>query len=542
MRADLDVDDTLAIAEQVLSGLAAAHELGPGASRHQTWQRPARRRNMGGPCLADFGLVKLLETSATGQYGDWRGDGHRGLYLSRAGTRTCGRRPLRPVFDGSAAAPVAVGAIAIRGRQPHGPDLPARLRALPPSCKPSLPDVPAELAQAVARLLAKSPADRHQTADEVLADLRAIRRGEGVLQVPGRGRAVPTTIVRLPAFDEEPPQVPAELAVLQPPKWWSSPATCALSMFRRHAPEVLLQLQNTQQQVDGAVAVYECRHRDLQNLADAAESLLVELKTQARAQRSAAHQAEQRAQAAVEPSDRERVRDEQSACERAAEELKRGIADQQEQFGPIRLRLAQAQARLQELRNQRQAILNVRLLAARAERHLATGGRHPAEGRIRRIGLRVALALLAAFTLAAWIYKARTPAMPDSSLATNVSSSNPTVEPATGDPASRLKADRAVQMENWTSQRKVEKHLALSQDGTLLAMSLHIPAGHTIRGGAPSKVVDEIKLWNLATGGEVTPANGRTARSGWRFHRKAQACSRWDSIRNPRPVSLKSGT
>jgi len=82
--------------------------------------------------------------------------------------------------------------------------------------------------------------------------------------------------------------VPAELADLAPPNWWERTRGRALSLFRRHAPEVLKQLQNTQQQVDGAVVAYERRQRDIQQLAHDAEAVLDELKKQARDQHAAA--------------------------------------------------------------------------------------------------------------------------------------------------------------------------------------------------------------------------------------------------------------
>src|SRR5260370_40490031 len=73
----------------------------------------------------------------------------------------------------------------------------------PPALREIVPDVPEPLAAVVARLLAKSPAERHQSAEEVLADLRAIRSGQP-LPVRGLPSALQsTTIIRLPDFIDE---------------------------------------------------------------------------------------------------------------------------------------------------------------------------------------------------------------------------------------------------------------------------------------------------------------------------------------------------
>ena len=71
----------------------------------------------------------------------------------------------------------------LSGRLPFEADNPTALifqhvyETAPPLARIA-PHVPAVLATIVERLLAKSPADRHQTAQEVLADLRAFRSGQ----------------------------------------------------------------------------------------------------------------------------------------------------------------------------------------------------------------------------------------------------------------------------------------------------------------------------------------------------------------------------
>src|SRR5262249_3327697 len=126
--------------------------------------------------LADFGLVKLLEAQAAGKTatgvvlgtGDYlspeQGRGEtvdarsdlysRGVSLSR-------RRSAPLPFQ-------AAPATALIFQHVYEP---------PPALDELAPDVPAALAAIVARLLSKSPDDRPQTADDVLADLRAYRAG-----------------------------------------------------------------------------------------------------------------------------------------------------------------------------------------------------------------------------------------------------------------------------------------------------------------------------------------------------------------------------
>ena len=194
------------------------------------------------------------------------------------------------------------------------------------------PNVPQALRTIIDRLLAKSPADRQQSAEEVLADLRAFRTRQPLPSQTASPANRQTTIIRLPAFDESAPLLPAGLTDLQPLKWWGQTRDRALSLFRRHAPEALQQLQSTQQQVDGAVADYERRQRHIQQLARDAESVLAELQQQAGEQRAAALAAGRRALSAKSPTDETLAREEQATCERSVMELDRQIAEQEEQL------------------------------------------------------------------------------------------------------------------------------------------------------------------------------------------------------------------
>jgi serine/threonine protein kinase/WD40 repeat protein len=178
------VDEALAIIDEVLSGLAAAHRLGfvhRDIKPANILLDNAHRRAL----LADFGLVKSLEdTAATrtsagavlgtadymapeqglGQTVDFRSDLYSlGVVLFQL---LCGRLPF-----------VGRDSTAVIYQHVHEP---------PPAVQELAAEVPAELATIVARLLAKSPRDRYQSAAEVLAEIRAIRAGRPLAGPRGR--------------------------------------------------------------------------------------------------------------------------------------------------------------------------------------------------------------------------------------------------------------------------------------------------------------------------------------------------------------------
>ncbi len=505
-RPRLTVDETLPIVEQALAGLAAAHEHGmvhrdikPGNILLDHRSRRA--------LLADFGLVKSLESSATGKTATGVIMGTVD-YISPEqgrGLAVDGRSDL-----------YSIGVLLYRmlsGRLPFTGDSPTALifqhvYEPPPALSGIASDVPAPLAAVVAQLLAKSPGDRHQTAEEVLTDLRCFRSGQPMSPraVVQANRQTKTTIIRPPAVDEPVPFLPEGLAELAPLKWWEATRDRAVSLFRRHAPEVLQQLQDTQQQVEGAVATYERRRREFQQLADDAQSLLEELERQASEQRAAALAARERAATAEDPEVRSQAEIEQETCERAAAGLDRQIADQHGQLEPIGLQLAQARARVGELKNQRD-ILQARLKAARAERYLATGGRDPSERTFTRTVLRVALVVCFGLAVFAMVRSLTTPGrstdtanqtakeilsanapesnLPNASSPSGITSQPPLVAPATNFGPKQEKAG-------------IEKQLALSRDGTRLALAVHTPA-ERLGSKAAGQDQDEIKLWNLTT-------------------------------------------
>jgi phage shock protein A len=502
-RGKLAVDETLAIVEHALAGLAAAHEQGmvhrdikPGNILLDTRNRRA--------LLADFGLVKSLEASVTGHTATGVIMGTVD-YISpeqARGQAVDGRSDL-----------YSVGVLLyqmLAGRLPFEADSPTALifqhvYEQPPPLSQVAPEVPAALAAIIEKLLAKSPADRHQSADEVLADLRTFRTGQ---PVPPRrcGRATgQAAIVRLPAVDEEALPLPAGLADLAPAKWWQRTRGRVLSLFRRHAPEILQRLQNTQQQVDGAVAEYDRRERHLRQLTRDAESVLTELKTLAGEHRAAALAARERARSAEDAPAAAQANEEQAASERAAAELDRQISDQQDQLDSIRLRLARVHTQAQELRNRRD-ILNARLKAAFARRQVAAGGGGRSPRRAWRLALQIAAAILVGPVIFGVVrYVPAPPKSPEvhqggSGASPQLGTGSQSRAAATGvnGPVTPASTDRWFP--EWAG---VEKHLALSRDGTLLAVSTHVPPKRDGSIGSASRNRNEIKLWNLRTGEEI---------------------------------------
>ncbi len=507
-RGKLPVDETLAIVEQALSGLAAAHDQGmvhrdikPG-----NILLDARHHRV---LLADFGLVKSLESSVTGKTATGVIMGTVD-YISPEqgrGQAVDGRSDL-----------YSLGVLLyqmLSGRLPFQADNPTALvfqhvYETAPALSQVAPEVPSQLASIVEKLLAKSPADRHQSAGELLADVRAFRASESAAAPVVEPAFRPTTIVRLPVFDDDIPSLPAELRDIAPHDLWQRARDRALTLFRRHAPEALQKLQNTQQQVEGAVAICERRERHLKQVAQEAESVLVELRRQMSAERAAGKAAGQRALTAEKSAAEGRAREEQRQCENAAAELEKLIAEQEEQLAAIQLRLAQMNARGQELRNRRD-ILGARLKAAVAQQHLA-GGRRPLSP--RRTGdlawriVAVALVGPAVFAVA-WYFRTGGRTADDAAkhLPIESHSSRRATDSALtigkSADAQRLVAPLSGVRTPMSLESDVtEKHLALSRDGSLLVVATHLPENRPSLEGAAPKAIDDIKLWDLTTGTE----------------------------------------
>jgi serine/threonine protein kinase len=166
----LAIEEARTVLEQCLAGLGAAHAAG--LVHRDVKPGNVLLEDSGRALVADFGLVKT---------------GGDGAALTATGTVMGTMDYIAPEqargqgVDGRADL-YALGAVAYRmlsGRLPFHADTPTGMLfqhayAAPRPFRDTAPDVPAGLAAVVERLMAKDPADRYQTADDALADLRRL--------------------------------------------------------------------------------------------------------------------------------------------------------------------------------------------------------------------------------------------------------------------------------------------------------------------------------------------------------------------------------
>lgn len=391
-RKRLGQDDTLAIVEQTLAGLAAAHKRGivhrdikPG---NILLDRENRRA-----LLADFGLVKSAEAgsrmTATGVV--------MGTvdYISPEQGRGLDVDARSDLY--------AIGVLLyqmLSGHLPFAADSPTAMifqhvYEEPKRLREVAPEVPDALCQVVHKLLAKKPEQRQQTAEEVLADLRAFRTGQplpsavAARAIASAGRQC-TTVIAAPTFDDVRP-LPADLEQEAPAKWWPRARQRLLDLLRRRAPELAKHLQNTQQQVDGAVFEYEQRQSSLQQLVAEAEEVLQELQRQAASYRAAIAATQRRADESPDEHEAAEALAEKAACQQSADDLAVQITEQERQLETMQLRLAQVNATLHKVRSQRD-VLNARLQVARAQITLRTD---KPKRRLRSTLIRIAVVVAA---------------------------------------------------------------------------------------------------------------------------------------------------
>ncbi len=201
-RGPLPVSETLSIARQIASGLAASHAsdiIHRDIKPSNVWlsrapvddpdQEPRVR-------ILDFGLAKVLGQSDLTRSGSSMGTP---AYMSPEHARGLRVDPRTDLWS--------LGVLiyeALTGTAPFtGPNIPAVMYSLlstePRSLRQLRPDVPAELELAVARLLRKEPEERYPSCRELLADLG---------RVPEAAAAeVPAPVVPLPEATSPPPQV-----------------------------------------------------------------------------------------------------------------------------------------------------------------------------------------------------------------------------------------------------------------------------------------------------------------------------------------------
>ena len=388
-------DDALRIVEQVVAGLTVAHRRG-------MIHRDIKPGNIlldadhDRSLLADFGLVKSLASSAAmtatgmvmGTVDYISPEQGRGLAVD-------GRSDL-----------YSIGVLLyqlVSGRLPFVADSPTAMifqhayeRPLPLDA--AAPHVPRDFARLVHRLLEKDPADRYPSADALLADIGRLRRGER-LELPAESElsAVGATsvVIKAPDFaiSDEERRVTTELPVVRPISWRER----LRARVHELAPEALRNLQNTEHQIDGALAVYEKRRNLLAELAHEARGIERQLAQQVKSHRQAAGEARRGGSSNSDQAASDLAERLESHHAAAAAGLEAQLVQQRDERGEIQLRLAQADAMLSKLQSQR-AILKARLRAAAAGRTV-DGATEDVRRRRHSTRVRLAVGAIAAAAL-----------------------------------------------------------------------------------------------------------------------------------------------
>ncbi|MCH7987911.1 MAG: SUMF1/EgtB/PvdO family nonheme iron enzyme, partial [Planctomycetes bacterium] len=392
-RKRLDVEETLTVIGQALSGLNAAHKAGLVHRDIKPGNLLIDRKN-NRVLLADFGLVKSLQAishmTATGVI--------MGTvdYISPEQGRGLDVDTRSDLYS--------IGVLMyqmLSGRMPFEADSPTAMifQHVYETAEPLnriTDNVPMPLVAIVEKLMAKSPDNRYQKAEEVLDDLRAFKSDEPLpsgadvfvleddeavdvsLEESSAGLAddsnretQQTAIITVPHFASD-PLLPSNLNEAAPTGWWERLKNKSLDFFEEKAPEFINNLQNTQQQVDGAVREYERRRISLSQLIDEAEHVLDELLQQEQNWFDAAKQSQSDADAQSDTLKKQQALEHTAQCEQKARELNQQNQEQQEQLDTMRLRMAKVTATLERLRSQKD-VLNARLKMAQVQLKMSSG-------------------------------------------------------------------------------------------------------------------------------------------------------------------------
>lgn len=249
-RKKLSVNEALPILEQCLAGIGAAHKSGL-IHRDLKPSNVLLDHRCRKALVTDFGVVKAAQADtqitvtgtvmgtadyiapeqARGQAVDYRADLYAmGVLIYQM---LSGRLPFE-----------AESATSMMFQHAYEP---------PPLLSEVAPSIPGVLAKIVMKLMSKKPEDRHQSADEVLADLQNIRSTPAA--VTGTSQ---TKVIEAPDFHTF-PELPDNLAKLAPIGWLGNLRCWIADFFGARAPQVVQRMQTTGQQVDSAVAEYERR-------------------------------------------------------------------------------------------------------------------------------------------------------------------------------------------------------------------------------------------------------------------------------------------
>ena len=349
----LSVKTAVSLVEQVLLGLQEAHSQGfvhrdikPGNILIDRVKQRA--------LLADFGLAKMVEGSETGMTAT-------GVILGTVDYLSPEQALGKDVDRRSDLYSIGVLFYHIlSGRLPFIADTPTALMfqhvyEQPRPLSEVAPQVANQLAAIVDKLLQKNPADRYQSARDVLTDLAAFRKEQPLVIASQSSSDCSDDVVRSAPTSASPIEnhiLPSSLAEdaesVAEISGWEQWLTRWRAKFQQHAPQRLLDLQNTQQQLLGGLAIYETRRENLKMLVKEAQEVRDEL-----------------ARAAA-----------QSRGTSDAASLEQQLAVQDEQLGELKLKLAKVSSTLQQLLSQRD-LLNARLKAAgaqlKSDRHITAG-------------------------------------------------------------------------------------------------------------------------------------------------------------------------
>lgn len=420
-RQKLNVDETLEIIGQVLSGLQAAHRLGM-VHRDIKPGNILLDRDRRKVFLADFGLVKSLS----------------GMNLTASGVIVGTVDYMSP--EQGNGQPVdarsdlySIGIVMFQmlsGRLPFTPSSPSatiyqHVHESPPDLKTVAGHVPDAVCQIVNKLLAKSADSRYQSADALLADLRAVQRTEVLaagLLLTGAGLKSPganepdvsesgigpnsragsqSAIAASPVFPDQ-TALPADR---------TGSRNRLRNIWRRVRDFVLLpsarqmtELRHTETEVDGAIAEFERRHDALQQSLNEARATTSQLERERDEWSRAVANAVQRANQSDRDDERRLALAEQDRAEQMLAELTDQSLAQQAELASMHRRLLPVAATLARLRGQ-QAVLIARLKVAQARIQLAGGNdaqavRGTLIRRVRWGNVAVSCCALAAFLIA----------------------------------------------------------------------------------------------------------------------------------------------
>jgi hypothetical protein len=381
----LPVDDAVAIIEQCLAGLEAAHN----QSLIHRDVKPGNillERGSGRAVLVDFGLARHLNAgsrmTATGVV---MGTVDYVAPEQAKGLAVDGRTDI-----------YSLGVMfyeLLSGRLPFQSDSATAMifqhaYEKPFPLKRAAPNVPQPVIDIIAHMMAKEPDQRYPSCAAVLADLRAFREGRPVEAAPASsvgvagkpdGAAVelpPQQASQRPATADVPDDEPAadwgsEYALpsenpLQRAKDWVA------TIFRRYAPQQLQEMQGTTMQMDAAVAEYERRRNRLARLLKEARGIEADLSEQIKAQSAAAAEAARDAEASIADHEKDAALARKCECEENAASLRSQLDVQRQEVEDLERQLSKADATSARLRSQQQ-MLKARLQAAEARRQMEGG-------------------------------------------------------------------------------------------------------------------------------------------------------------------------